>query len=97
MHMADLYPPGRVLWAIRDGDLHPSHQLNASRMNTKAEKVRLFDVEDVEQAFGQIVFAKDMLRCVTLYLARASHCPNCGTYTSSHMPHQYDRVLHELL
>lgn len=79
MHMTDLYPPGRVLWAIRDGDLHPLHRLNASQKNknTKAEKVRLFDVQDVEQVFGQIVFAKDML--------------------SSHLPHQYDRVLHELL
>ena len=27
MVMADLFPPGRVLWAIRDGDLHPSHRL----------------------------------------------------------------------
>lgn len=99
MHMTDLYPPGRVLWAIRDGDLHPLHRLNASQKNknTKAEKVRLFDVQDVEQVFGQIVFAKDMLRYVVILLMKAAHCSNLCTCTSSHLPHQYDRVLHELL
>ncbi|GJE84830.1 lipase family protein [Phanerochaete sordida] len=77
MRMAHLFPPGRVLWAIRDGDLDPSHRLATSSTERGGEKVRLFEVEDVEQVFNQIVFAKDML--------------------SSHLPHQYDRVLHELL
>lgn len=63
MRMAHLYPPGRVLWAIRDGDLHPSHRLDASSAKGRGtEKVRLFEVKDVEQVFNQIVFAKDMLR-----------------------------------
>ncbi|KAG9219484.1 hypothetical protein CCMSSC00406_0005378 [Pleurotus cornucopiae] len=73
MQMADLYPPGRVLWALRDSDLHPSHR---SHRGTD-EKLRLFDVLDVEKVFSQIVFSRDML--------------------SAHMPHQYDRVLHDLL
>lgn len=66
MRMADLYPPGRVLWAIRDGDMHPSHRLEASSKSRGAEKIRLFEVQDVEQIFNQIVFAKDMLRYVML-------------------------------
>lgn len=78
MVMADLFPPGRVLWAIRDGDLHPSHRLPESEgPGSREDKVRLFDVLDVEKVFNQIIFARDML--------------------SSHLPHQYDRVLHELL
>jgi len=87
MHMADLFPPGRVLWALRDNDLHPSHRLSMpkthQRKGSKKEetegkdKLRLFEVLDVEKVFSQIVFAKDML--------------------SAHMPHQYDRVLHDLL
>ncbi|KAH9946602.1 alpha/beta-hydrolase [Amylocystis lapponica] len=78
MHMVQLYPPGRVFWALRDGELQPAHRLEAGREGGKGgEKVRLFEVLDVERVFGQIVFARDML--------------------SSHLPHQYDRVLHELL
>ena len=61
MHMAHLYPPGRVLWAMRDSDLDPS-QRSASAGQAGKDKLRLFDVQDVEQVFGQIVFAKDMLR-----------------------------------
>jgi len=77
MQMAHLYPPGRVLWAMREGDLDPSQRLSSTGQTRGTKKLRLFDVEDVEQVFGQIIFAKDML--------------------NSHLPHQYDRVLHELL
>lgn len=82
MHMTQLFPPGRVLWALRDGDLQSANRLREAdgrprQSGRGEEKVRLFEVHDVERAFGQIVFARDML--------------------SSHMPHQYDRVLHELL
>lgn len=63
MRMAHLYPPGRVLWAMREGDLHPLHRLNnATRKSRGTDKIRLFDVLDVEHVFDQIVFAKDMLR-----------------------------------
>lgn len=64
MHMAHLYPPGRVLWGIRDSDLELSKRLYADRKGNGPDKLRLFDVQDVEQIFGQIVFAKDMLRYV---------------------------------
>jgi hypothetical protein len=76
MHMTDLFPPGRVLWALRDSDLHPSHRLSTSKKHEKKDpkssgdakeiggqdKLRLFEVMDVEKVFSQIVFAKDMLR-----------------------------------
>lgn len=84
MHMTDLFPPGRVLWAIRDGDLHPAHRLPTpvpTRESTRhgksvapaasspeKDKLRLFEVLDVEKVFSQIVFAKDMLRYVFCYL-----------------------------
>ncbi|KAI0643609.1 alpha/beta-hydrolase [Trametes meyenii] len=78
MQMADLFPPGRVFWALRDGDFHRAHRLGAgSGRSSPKDKVRLFEVMDVKQVFGQIIFARDML--------------------SSHLPHQYDKVLHELL
>lgn len=80
MQSVDMFPPGRVLWAVRDGDLHPAHQVHKqqpSSDNSGADRLRLFEVLDVEKVFNQIVFARDML--------------------TSHMPHQYDRALHELL
>ncbi|KDR74509.1 hypothetical protein GALMADRAFT_250502 [Galerina marginata CBS 339.88] len=82
MQNTSMYPPGRVLWAMRDGDLHPAHQLHpnpnsAGSAKTNEDKLRLFEVMDVEKVFSQIVFARDML--------------------TAHMPHQYDRVLHDLL
>src|ERR1700734_612534 len=71
MHMTDLFPPGRVLWALRDSDLHPSHQKHETKGSKSSgdaketggqDKLRLFEVLDVEKVFSQIVFAKDMLR-----------------------------------
>lgn len=56
MQNGNMYPPGRVLWAMRDSDLHPSH-----RLTRRPDKLRLFDVLDVEQVFSQLVFARDML------------------------------------
>lgn len=89
MQNCDMYPPGRVFWAIRDSDFHPTHrrykvkQQEPGAPNTKIEdtqdkdKLRLFEVQDVKEVFSQVVFAQNML--------------------SSHMPHQYDKILHELL
>ncbi|KAG2014040.1 hypothetical protein CC2G_010891 [Coprinopsis cinerea AmutBmut pab1-1] len=74
MQNCDMYPPGRVLWAVRDKDLHLSHQ---RWPDSSKDKLRLFDVLDVERVFSQLVFAKNML--------------------TAHMPHQYDKALHELL
>lgn len=59
MHMADMFPPGRVLWAMRDSDLHPAHRLKSGE---GVQKLRLFEVLDVEKVFSQLVFARDMLR-----------------------------------
>jgi len=60
MQMADLYPPGRVFWARRDGDLPQSQRLFGGNEN-EATKVRLFEVLDTERVFSQIVFSKNML------------------------------------
>ena len=63
MQMANMFPPGRVLWAMRDSDLHPSHRLAGSDKEKSGEdKLRLFEVLDVEKTFSQIIFARDMLR-----------------------------------
>ncbi|KAF8966422.1 hypothetical protein BDZ97DRAFT_682787 [Flammula alnicola] len=81
MQSTNMYPPGRVLWAMRDGDLHPAHQLyskpGGKKDDTAEDKLRLFEVLDVEKVFSQIVFSRNML--------------------TAHMPHQYDRVIHDLL
>ncbi|KAA1465915.1 alpha/beta-hydrolase [Dentipellis sp. KUC8613] len=85
MTMSNLFPPGRVLWAVHEGDLEDmpplqgdaKYSYNAAQTKDKDRtQLRLFEVLDVEKVFSQIVFARDML--------------------SSHMPHQYDRVLEEL-
>jgi len=66
MRDQNMYPPGRVLWAMRDSDLHPSHQKNQneSARGDENDKLRLFEVLDVEKVFDQIVFARNMLTCV---------------------------------
>jgi sn1-specific diacylglycerol lipase len=62
MQMANTFPPGRVLWAMRDSDLHPSHRLSAPKSNNGGDRLRLFEVLDVEKVFSQVIFARDMLR-----------------------------------
>ena len=57
MQMTELYPPGRVFWALWNKDLHPSNQ----RASAEAG-LRLFRVKKVDKVFSQIVFARDMLR-----------------------------------
>ncbi len=69
MHDREMYPPGRVLWAMRDSDLHPSHQRSESEPAQRGDKdkLRLFEVLDVEKVFDQIVFARNMLTCVVFF------------------------------
>jgi sn1-specific diacylglycerol lipase len=71
MPMQNLYPPGRVLWAIRNSDVsyaapppaerryNPMESLRAQR---EEDGIRLFEVLDVEKVFRQIIFARDMIR-----------------------------------
>jgi hypothetical protein len=69
MQMSNMFPPGHVLWAMRDSDLHPSHRsyLTESSSRTRGpDRLRLFEVLDVERVFSQIVFARDMLTYVLL-------------------------------
>ncbi|KAL5637227.1 hypothetical protein ACGC1H_001018 [Rhizoctonia solani] len=76
MNMADLFPPGRVLWALNDYDVSRITG-NTNPTDTQPGVLRLFEVDEVETAFSQIVFSRDML--------------------SSHLPHNYNRVIQELL
>lgn len=107
MQNTDMYPPGRVLWAMREGDLHPSHQLQQipegkGAATTDKDKLRLFEVLDVEKVFSQIVFARDMLtsvyiRAIPTHLLMDNADHSLQMLFSAHMPHQYDRVLYDLL
>ena len=60
-----MYPPGRVFWVMRDRDLHPAHRLHPEDAKGNGaedlDRLRLFEVLDVEKVFSQTVFAKDML------------------------------------
>ncbi|KAI9507191.1 alpha/beta-hydrolase [Russula earlei] len=84
MPLHNLYPPGRVLWAVRDSDVSyaapppaegrysPMEALRAQREGG----IRLFEVLDVEKVFTHIIFSRDMI--------------------SSHMAHMYDKIIEEL-
>ncbi|PPQ68657.1 hypothetical protein CVT24_005388 [Panaeolus cyanescens] len=82
MQNHNMYPPGRVLWAMRDGDLHPAHQLQNISEHANAadpkDKLRLFEVLDVEKVFSQIVFSRNMLIVATL-----SKSPSLPIYIAS--------------
>lgn len=60
MNMADLFPPGRVLWALNDCDVTQTTQ-DPSPADIQPGTLRLFEVDQVEAAFSQIVFSRDML------------------------------------
>lgn len=75
MQNCDMYPPGRVYWAIRDSDFHPSHRKYEKKQQESAssatsqeggdkDKLRLFEVLDVKEVFSQVVFAQNMLSYV---------------------------------
>jgi hypothetical protein len=75
MHMHNLYPPGRVLWAVRDSDVSyaappPAEgrysPMEALRAQREEDAIRLFEVLDVEKVFTQIIFARDMIRYASL-------------------------------
>ena len=99
MRNSNMYPPGRVLWAMRDKDLHQAHQLYPSSKNSQTpggqDKLRVFEVLDVEKVFSQLVFARNMLKWVSQphALCNKTKC----LCRSAHMPHQYDQVLRDLL
>lgn len=107
MPLHNLYPPGRVLWAVRDSDLSyaappPAERryspMEALRAHREEDGVRLFEVLDVEKVFSQIIFSRDMVR----YESHASVGDRNGNIDmglrshSSHMAHTYDRVIEEL-
>jgi len=70
MQMDRLYPPGKVWWAIRGNSDNPTcpEPTSASTSCNIPENVRLYEVLDVEKVFGQVVFARDMLRYVSIHM-----------------------------
>lgn len=94
MQMDRLYPPGRVWWAVSDNPDAPTyHQAPAAGEGSKtAGNVTLYEVLDVEKVFGQVLFARDMLR----YGSMRTGIKRADCNLSSHMPHTYDRVLEQL-
>ena len=78
MQNCDMYPPGRVFWAIRDSDFHPTHRrckaeqqgsdgsAGRTARDKNTDKLRLFEVLDVKEVFSQVVFAQNMLSYVEL-------------------------------
>lgn len=71
MPLHDLYPPGRVLWAVRNSDVSyaapPTAEgryspMEALRAQREEDGFRLFEVLNVERVFTQIIFARDMVR-----------------------------------
>ena len=72
MHMDRLYPPGKVWWAVRvDSDAPTQSEATPSGEHCiVTDNVRLYEVLDTEKVFGQVVFARDMLRygsaCATM-------------------------------
>ncbi|KAF8509432.1 hypothetical protein BU17DRAFT_98961 [Hysterangium stoloniferum] len=60
MYFSNLFPPGKVWWALRNDALHPSHQRTV--VSDSSSHVRLFEVHKVERVFHQIEFKGDMLR-----------------------------------
>lgn len=93
MHNADLYPAGRVLWAMRNNDLHETHRSPPDPQSTgsaEGTKLRLFEVLDVDKIFSQVLFAKDMLRfspCASVashILMIISIVPTCPILTTAY-------------
>ena len=71
MPLHNLYPPGRVLWAVRDSDVSyaappPAESryspMEALRAQREEDGFRLFEVLDVQKVFTQIIFSRDMIR-----------------------------------
>jgi len=59
MYFSNLFPPGKVWWALRNDALHPSHQRTG--VGDSSSHLRLFEVHQVEHVFRQIEFKGDML------------------------------------
>ncbi|KAG8892341.1 hypothetical protein FRC00_012231 [Tulasnella sp. 408] len=70
MRHTNLFPPGRIFWAMRDNSFHPSLQRpddpslhTASNPDDSAagDRLRVFEVENPEDVFNQVIFSMDML------------------------------------
>lgn len=72
MQMDRLYPPGKVWWAVGEDSAHSAHSRTASTSGNSdiMENVSLYEVLDVEKVFGQVVYARDMLRHVLMHVLK---------------------------
>ena len=107
MPLHSLYPPGRVLWAVRNSDVSyaappPAERryspMEALRAQREEDGIRLFEVLDVQKVFTQIIFSRDMIRYES-YVSAGNARVNIdmGSHSgSSHMAHTYDKVIEEL-
>lgn len=68
MQMDRLYPPGKVWWTVRADSDTPTHPKSASsgEGDNAMDNLRLYEVLDIEKVFGQVVFARDMLRYASM-------------------------------
>jgi sn1-specific diacylglycerol lipase len=66
MQMDRLYPPGKVWWAVGEN----SGTASTSENSDTIENVSLYEVLDVEKVFGQVVYARDMLRHVLMHVLK---------------------------
>lgn len=87
MPLHNLYPPGRVLWAVRDSDVSyaappPAEgrysPMEALRAQREEDGIRLFEVLDVQKVFTQIIFARDMIRYGPLRSSRRTDQLGCA-------------------
>ena len=108
MPLHSLYPPGRVLWAVRNSDVSyaapPPAERRCSPMEAlhaqqrEEDGTRLFEVLDVQKVFTQTIFSRDMIRYES-HVSMGNTRVNIDMEShsgSSHMAHTYDKVIEEL-
>ncbi|KAG8906886.1 hypothetical protein FRC01_007873, partial [Tulasnella sp. 417] len=86
MRHTNLFPPGRIFWAMRDNSFHQSlqrpddpslHTASNPDGSSTGDRLRVFEVENPEEVFNQVIFSMDML--------------------SAHFVQNYDKYLRDYL
>ena len=99
MRMAHLYPPGRVLWAVRAADFEApfadSHKSPEDKYRVPHEKEK--DAERRRARKGEAGGEELKLFEVLDVEAVFGQIVFARDMLSAHLPHQYDRVLEALL
>ena len=108
MPLHSLYPPGRILWAVRNSDVSyaapPPVEQRYSPMEALCAQQReedgtcLFEVLGVQEVFMQIIFSHDMIRYES-HVSMGNTRVNIDMELhsgSSHMAHTYNKVIEVL-